>query len=141
MRFLLDTNVIVDILSKRQPFFQNSYDCLASIFSKNFSVCITASCVTDIVYILRKYISDKKALFSSVENFLDLVYVLDTKYSTVKHAFAFSMKDYEDAVILQCAMENGIDMIITRNKKDFLGSSVQVMTPDELLFFWKNATN
>lgn len=141
MRILLDTNVIVDILAKRQPFFQNSYDCLASIFSKNFAAYITASCVTDVVYILRKYISDKKVLFSGVENFLDLVYVLDTKYSTIKNAFSFSMKDYEDAVILQCAIENGIDIIITRNKKDFVGSSVQVMTPDELLFFWKNVTN
>lgn len=134
MKVLLDTNVIVDILSRRTPFFQDSYDCLVRIFSKGDEACVTASCVTDIIYILRKYISDHTVLLSSVNNFIDLITVLDTKYSTVKNAFSFQMKDYEDAVVLQCAIENNVVAIISRNKPDFANSPIPIFLPNEFLF-------
>lgn len=133
MRVLLDTNIIVDILSRRQPFFQNSYDCLVQIFSNGDEPCITSACVTDVVYVLRKYIADKATLLSSVENFMDLVTVLDTKYSTVKMAFSFALKDYEDAVVIQSAIENGISAIISRNKNDFINAPISAFSPDEFL--------
>ncbi|WP_436411390.1 hypothetical protein [Treponema vincentii] len=41
--------------------------------------------------------------------------------------------DFEDGLQYQCALEESVDCIITRNKKDFFGSKIPVYTPDEFL--------
>ena len=69
MKILLDTNIIVDILSQRSPFFEDSFNLLNTIYDQNHIPCISASAVTDIVYILRKYIADKKKLLDTVKDF------------------------------------------------------------------------
>ena len=66
MKILLDTNIIVDILAQRSPFFEDSFKLLNTIYDQNHIPCISASAVTDIVYILRKYIADKKKLLDTV---------------------------------------------------------------------------
>ena len=62
MKIFLDTNIIVNILSQREPFFGESYKAFSFICEQNDAPCVSASAVTDIVYILRKYITDKKQL-------------------------------------------------------------------------------
>ena len=69
MKILLDTNIIVDILSQRSPFFEDSFNLLNTIYDHNHIPCVSASAVTDIVYILRKYIADKKKLLDTVKDF------------------------------------------------------------------------
>ena len=109
MKILLDTNIIVDILSQRSPFFEDSFNLLNTIYDQNHIPCVSASAITDIVYILRKYIADKKKLLDTV------------------------CDDYEDAVQLQVAMENKISRIITRNQKDFRSHIVATQTPKAFL--------
>ena len=133
MKILLDTNIIVDILAQRKPFFDSSFSLLNAIYDKNHTPCISASAVTDIVYILRKYISDKKKLLDTVKNFLKLVAILPTTQHTVSNAFLLNLDDYEDAVQLQVAMENKISKIITRNRKDFHSHIVAIQTPEDFL--------
>ncbi len=43
------------------------------------------------------------------------------------------MKDFEDAVQTESAKLNGIEIIITRNKKDFKNSGLTVLSPDEYI--------
>ena len=119
MKVFLDTNIIVDILSRREPFFEDSYKAFSIICEQNYVPCVSASAVTDIVYILRKYIADKKQLHLSVQNFLKLIAVLSTTEQTITNAFLLNMDGYEDAVQLQIAMENQVAVIVTRNEKDF----------------------
>lgn len=133
MKILLDTNIIVDILSQRSPFFEDSFKLLNTIYDQNHIPCISASAVTDIVYILRKYIADKKKLLDTVKDFLKLVAILPTTQHTVSNAFLLNFDDYEDAVQLQVAIENKISRIITRNQKDFRSHIVATQTPKEFL--------
>ncbi len=133
MKILLDTNIIVDILAQRSPFFEDSFNLLNTIYDQNHIPCISASAVTDIVYILRKYIADKKKLLDTVKDFLKLVAILPTTQHTVSNAFLLNFDDYEDAVQLQVAIENKISRIITRNQKDFRSHIVATQTPKAFL--------
>jgi len=133
MKVLLDTNIVIDILTARQPYFQESFDAFSKILKNSDTPCIGASAVTDILYILRKYISDQTLRFQKVQNFLNLVEVLDTKKSTVQGAFYAGMNDYEDAVQFQTCIENSVTLIITRNTKDFRNPAVTAKTPFEFL--------
>jgi len=133
MKILLDTNIVIDILSKRMPFFQDSYDSFLKILKMKDIPCISSSSVTDIVYILRKYITDKTLLSQTVKTFLKILEIEDTKRTTVEDAFDLNMKDYEDSVQLMIAKENKIDLILTRNKKDFENPSIKVMEPKDYL--------
>lgn len=133
MKILLDTNIVVDIISKRMPFFQESYDSFLKILKEKDIPYISSSSVTDIVYILRKYITDKTTLFNTVQTFLKLLEIEDTKRSTVEYAFNLKMKDYEDSVQLMIAKENNVGLILTRNTKDFVNSPIKVMEPKDYL--------
>lgn len=133
MKVLLDTNIVIDIISARQPFFKESHDVVSKLLMNSDIPCIGASAVTDIVYILRKYIPDQNLRFQKIQAFMSLLEIEDTKKSTVEQAFLSEMKDYEDAVQFQTCVENSIDMIITRNTKDFTDSKIPAVTPADYL--------
>lgn len=59
--------------------------------------------------------------------------LLDTKKSTVLGAFNADMKDYEDAVQFQTCVENSINLVITRNTKDFTNQLIKAVTPQNYL--------
>ena len=54
MKILVDTNVILDIFQKREPFFADSYHALRKVIESDAECLISASAATDIFYILRK---------------------------------------------------------------------------------------
>lgn len=133
MKVLLDTNIVIDIISARQPFFQESYDALKKILTDSDIPCIAATSVTDIVYILRKYIPDQNLRFQKVQNFLKLIEIEDTKKSTVEAAFLTGMNDYEDSVQFQTSVENSIKLVITRTSKDFTNPGVDAKSPADYI--------
>ena len=130
---MLKKILILWIFAQRSPFFEDSFKLLNTIYDQNHIPCVSASAVTDIVYILRKYIADKKKLLDTVKDFLKLVAILPTTQHTVSNAFLLNFDDYEDAVQLQVAIENKISRIITRNQKDFRSHIVATQTPKEFL--------
>lgn len=133
MKILLDTNIVIDILTAREPFFGDSYGAFLKILKGSHIPCISASSVTDIAYILRKYISDQSLRFQKIQNFLKLIEIEDTKRTTVETAFSVGMDDYEDAVQFQTCLENSISLVITRNSKDFTNSTIQALSSFEYL--------
>lgn len=54
MRIMVDTNVIMDILQRREPFFTDSYQAVHSIIKEDGECMLSASAATDIFYMLRK---------------------------------------------------------------------------------------
>lgn len=61
MLVLIDTNVVLDILAKREPFYESSYDVLSLCASKKINGCIALHSISNIFYILRKTILPKTA--------------------------------------------------------------------------------
>jgi len=133
MKILIDTNVLLDVLAKREPFYAASAQVLRLSESGELSAFITANTVTDIVYILGKHISDKSTLHETVKRVLSIVDVANVLKSDVLKAFELGFADYEDALLARCAKRIKADYIVTRNTKDFEDSPVAAITPEDFL--------
>lgn len=132
MRVLLDTNVIIDVLAKREPFYRDALMVLKYSEMGRITGIITASCVTDIMYILRKYLQTPQ-LRKSVQSLVSILDVCDVTKEDILKAFALEMADYEDALQAQCASKSDTQYVITRNTKDFINSPIKAIEPQKLL--------
>lgn len=128
----LDTNIAIDLLSKREPF----YDAAAILFTlgdrKQVKLYISSLSFSTIYYLLRRQMGAEKAM-DVLQRFRILVHILPVKDTTVDKALNSDFTDFEDAIQYYSAIENGIKVIITRNVKDYKASTVPVITPDEFL--------
>ncbi len=131
-RILIDTNVILDIALMRQPFFEASAKLFYLIDQNKISANITASTITDIYYIAKKERSHELAI-QFITGLLDIVEVLGVDKDVVTTALESGLKDFEDAVQVTAAVFNKIEVIVTRNKTDFLESGMKIYTPDEFI--------
>lgn len=132
-KLLIDTNVVLDLLSKREPF----YDSVAKMFSladKNkLKLSISSLTFANTNYVLTRL---KSAIESReiLRRFRVLVQVLSLNDKIIDLALNDSnFKDFEDGLQYYTAIENGQNIIITRDLKDFKESKIPVMTPEEYL--------
>lgn len=133
MKVLVDTNVIIDALTQRQPWVKEAEDIFMMAANYTIDMCITASEATDIYYLVRKYLHDSVKAKLSIATLFSLVHILDVNEKDCTDALVSAIDDYEDAVQEKSAVRNGIDYIITRNKKDFANSILKVVTPSEFV--------
>jgi len=131
MRLLLDTNVIVDIVSERTG-YQESLQLLKYCETWRAEGFVSAVTITDVMYILRKHISPD-AVRNAVQTLLLVVDVVDVLKTDITAAFASGMKDFEDAVQASCAGRIKADYIVTRNISDFSNSIVPAISPADAL--------
>jgi predicted nucleic acid-binding protein len=131
-RLLLDTNIILDIALKREPHFELSSKIFELIDKKRIIGYITASTVTDIYYISRKEKGNEIAI-EFISNLIEIVDVIGVDKSTIVKALKSNLKDFEDAVQVSAAENYEIEIIVTRNKSDFLNSGLEILTPKEII--------
>ena len=131
---LIDTDVILDVFLEREPHYTNSRNVLYQLDDGGFHGFVTATIIVNIFYHAEKYKGTETA-FSCVRNLLTnpALVVLGVDKSVLMTALNVGMADFEDAVQAVAAEFAGIDMIVTRNKRDFRDSPVPAMTPEELL--------
>jgi len=132
MKLLFDTNVVLDIALKREPFVKFSTQALVLATEKNFQVFVTANSVTDIYYISRKIVG-KQTTIDFLKDFLEIVYVAGIDKDVIIKSLSSDFPDFEDAVQVNAAINSGIDFILTRNVADFVPSSLPVYTPEEFV--------
>ena len=133
MKILIDTNVIIDALTSREPFKEDAEQIFMLAANRIEDMYITASSATDIYYLVRKYLHSTEQAKSVMSKLYELFYILDVTSSECKEALLSDMNDYEDAVISCCAVHNHIDYIVTRNIKDYERSKVNAILPEQLL--------
>ncbi len=130
-RILLDTNIILDIALKREPHFEHSSKIFELIDKRQIAGCITATTVTDIYYISKKEKGNEVAI-EFISKLIEIVDVIGVDKNTIVKALKSGLKDFEDAIQVTAAIFNEIEIIITRNKSDFLNSGLEILTPKEL---------
>ncbi len=132
IRIFADNDVIIDFLTRREPFFEEIKDIFQLCMDGKITINISSVTVVNVNYILCKEESRAKA-FSQIEKLVSIVQVLDVGETTIKKALSSNFKVFEDAVQNACAMESKIDILITRNVKDYRKSRLSIMTPKEYL--------
>lgn len=133
MLVLIDTNVILDMLEKREPFYESSSDVLSLCASKKIKGCIAMHSISNIFYILRKNYSaeNRRRLLLGILKFLQ---VANASHENVRHALERNdFPDFEDCLQDECAAQNHADYIITRNTDDFSNSNISAITPADFL--------
>jgi predicted nucleic acid-binding protein len=131
MRLLLDTNIIVDVISGRDGCAE-SLGILRLCEAGRAEGHATAVTVNDVMYILRKHISPSNVR-EAVQTLLSILDVADVLGSDVESAFASPMADFEDALQASCAGRIHADFIVTRNIKDFKASKVPALLPEDAM--------
>lgn len=132
-RVFIDTNIIIDILLERELFFDSSQNVILNLGKQDSILYISGSSITDLYYICKKAGISKKILLEYLKELMNVFEVLIIDKDVVNDAILSGIKDFEDAIqILACKKEN-IDLIITRNKKDFKNKWIKVQTPNEFL--------
>ena len=133
MRLMIDTNIILDVLLEREPFFTQSKQILTMCENKQILGFISASTATDIFYLVRKALQSTEEAYRALGHILDIVKVLTVTNEDVNAAFLVKAKDFEDCLLATCAKSNKCDGIVTRNKKDFMSFGIELFSPKEIL--------
>ena len=138
MKVCFDTCFIIDLFGKTKDCF-NAFVSLDVAYSLNFQPYCSVSSTTDIAYLMhsRGFATTKQQADKSIENVLNLFTLLDNTEADVRRAIFSNMKDYEDALIAYSCERTGVDIIVTRNKKDFRHSPVPALTPEEFIDAYK----
>ena len=131
MRILIDTNVILDVLLKRSPFYETAIEVLKLSARDDIQEFVSASAITDIYYIAYKNLRDKAAVRELLKKLLLIVSVAGVSEEEIQKALEFT--DFEDSVQYSVAALNEMDGIITRNVKDYSSAETQVWEPAQFL--------
>lgn len=131
MVLLIDTNIVLDYLLKREPFYEDAKCVIELCTQSDVSGSIALPTVTNLWYILRKVPEQTRR--AALKSICELLQVVGTTHEEVINAIDHSaFKDFEDCIQTKCAKTAGADYIITRNKPDFEHSEITVLTPKEL---------
>jgi len=133
VKLYFDTNIIIDILKRREPFFENSNRIFLLATEGKIEGIIGTSAITDICYIIGKEYADTKTAVKFIFDILEIIQPVDTLVDDIFSAAELSFADFEDAVVVAIAQREKADYIITRNTKDYSKSPVPAIAPDEFL--------
>lgn len=133
MRILVDTNVIIDYLMVREPYYTAAEKLFNNCQTGGMTGYIAAHSISNLFFILRKNftISDRRELLGGICNLLTVVSIDEKKIKSALNNQEFS--DFEDCLQMECAKEVNADYIVTRNIDDFRTSEIRVILPQELV--------
>lgn len=138
MRVLVDTNVFLDAILKREPFFEDSKDFFTYFKSHRHWLYISSMSFRDIEYVLRKVEKDpieRKRTLTSIYSFIHKI--IDIGADDVINDLFDDYKDFEDGLLIESAKRNMLDAIITNNKDGFLDADIPAFTPREVVDYLK----
>ena len=130
---MIDTNVVLDVLLRRAPFFDTSKAVLRLCEERKAEGFISASAVTDLFYLARKALGNLDDTYRAIGSVMNIVKILTVTNDDVIRAFQMKAKDFEDCLLAVCAQSNRCGGIVTRNEKDFLDFGIALYTPEEFL--------
>jgi predicted nucleic acid-binding protein len=132
VKILIDTNIVLDLLLEREPFIENAIALFKQIEQGNLEGYVAATTITNIFYIIRKTEGREVAL-AAIDRLLVGLQFCAVNRQTIEIALSFGLKDFEDSIQLACATLDRLNAVVTRDRKDFIGSPVPVYSPTELL--------
>ncbi|MCG6142721.1 type II toxin-antitoxin system VapC family toxin [Leptospira mtsangambouensis] len=132
----LDSDIIIDYLYAREPFFQESVQLISLIENKQIKSSISSLIVWNIFYILAKYTNEKTAR-DLIKEFITIIEIIPIDEKIINQGLNSSIKDFEDSIQYFAAKSKKIKYIITRNKKDYPDGEIKPLSPKEFLTIFK----
>jgi predicted nucleic acid-binding protein len=133
LKVFLDTNIIIDLLADRQPYSNAAYTIFKEAKLNKLKLYTSSNSILTTFYILEKQLSARQAN-SAIEKILNRLEIQDLTKKDLIFAINSKTQDLEDASQIECANKiSSIKYIVTRDKKGFKDSSIEVIHPEELL--------
>ena len=133
MKILIDTNVIMDSLIGREPFFDDSDKVLKLCSEHKIEGYVAGHTITNLFYLLRKHYSNNDSR-NILLNLIEFLKVENIDIGKIKLALEnVDFKDFEDCLQVECGYSIQADFIITRDVKDFSLSKIKCLSPSEFL--------
>ena len=133
MKLLIDTNILLDVLLKKESFYYKAVEVLELVQYDNVQEYVSAAAVTDIYYIAYKYLKDKELVRQLLKRLMGIVSIAAVSEKEIEEALELAWNDFEDSVQYVVALLNEMDGIVTRNPKDYKRADMKVWSPEQVL--------
>ena len=131
-RIFVDTNIILDLLTRRAPYYAAAARLFSAIEKGRVEACTSSLSYANLHYILRKEVGSPKAI-EVLKNLRKLLPVLPVGDAVIDQALDSAFTDFEDAIQYHTALAGNITYLVTRNQKDFRTATIPVVAAAELL--------
>lgn len=135
MRILIDTNIILDVLLRREPFYRDGAKVLNLSKRDDINLFVSASAITDIYYIANQTLRNRMKIKDLLSKLLKIVSIASVSEDMIKNALELPWKDFEDSVQYSVALLQEMDGIVTRNSNDYKEAEIDIWTPEALLLW------
>ena len=131
-RIFLDTNVILDYLLEREPFYYDALKLWAACEEGTVEGYVSAMTVNNVHYIAHRLKSETTAMIA-VRGILSVFNVVPLDKELMKLAADFHDRDYEDDIQLQSAIRSGCTHLFTRDPTHFHTKALAIVPPSSFL--------
>jgi len=131
-KIFIDSDIILDLLAKREPYYIYSAKLFTLIDQGKLTAYTSPIVFANLHYLLKKNSSNSLALknLRKLKTFLN---VLPVDERVIEQSLNSEFNDFEDAIQYFTAVNNGIKIILTRNKTDYKKSKILILTAEEFL--------
>jgi predicted nucleic acid-binding protein len=129
---LVDINVVLDVFLARSPWLADSASVIQAGFDGQLTAHLSAASLPTIFDIVRRN-ADLARARAVVDECLKSFQIVPVDRQALELAASRPAPDFEDNVLIACAMLARLDAIVTRDPKGFVGSPVPALSPAELL--------
>lgn len=132
-KILIDTNVLLDYLLEREPYFENAKQVVISCVEGKVKGCIAAHSIPNMFFILRKDFTakERREILTNLCSIFDVEGIDKSKLLSGLSNEDFS--DFEDCLQMECAKAYEAEYIVTRNVTDYATSEIKAIEPEEYL--------
>lgn len=128
----IDSDIILDLLARREPFYEPAASLFSMIERGEIKGYVSPLIFANLFYILRKSTSNARAA-DTLKKLKFLLHILPIDDKIIDLALSSRFHDFEDAVQYYTAQQNGINYLITRNKKDYKKADIAIFTAEEFV--------
>jgi len=133
-RVFLDTDVLIDFLSDRQPYSQDAAALLSWVIQHKWEILVSAISFDNIYYVMRRNGVGQASAIKALQKIHDITTCVAVDAAIISAALESDFKDFEDGIQFFAAMQAGdVNFFITRNLKDYKKAAVQVATPQQFM--------
>ena len=140
MRILVDTNVLLDVLARREPFYAPAAAIWSLAERGEVRAVVSAISFNNVYYIVLRA-EDRTQAMKAMRLIRDVFDSVPPDSQIINQAIDANMDDFEDAVQFHSAIRAKATYLVTRNPGDFPKSALPILTPDEFLAAWRNKTS
>lgn len=132
-RILVDTNILLDYLLTREPFYEDAANIVSVCVDGKVNGCVAAHSISNMFFILRKdyNVKERREILSNLCSIFDVEGIDKGKLIAGLQNEDFS--DFEDCLQMECAKSYGAGYIVTRNIDDYKISEIEAILPKDYL--------